>query len=183
MGRWSLPLASISIGGDEYYVGSDTTALMDTGASFALLPGSILDKLANSIKGASQQALSPIPGPYDYAWQVPCDSNGPSLSFKMKNGGSLALGSIDYILPLDNSSTCIIGFMPISDNSGIGNALLLGNTFLKKFYTVFDFDNRRIGFTVAKGRTGSTFRAKSGATLHTTVPFYFSIFMMISYFL
>jgi hypothetical protein len=128
---------------------------MDTGTSFALLPSAILDALGDSIKGATRQAISKNPGPFDYVWQVPCNAKGPSFSINMKNGGSLGLGSIDYIVSLD-PDICVIGFLPTAPSNGIGNALLFGNTFLKKFYTVFDFDNRRIGFTVAKGRTGTT---------------------------
>ena len=136
---------------------------MDTGTSFALLPNTILDSLGQSISGSQQQATSRDPGQYDYIWQVPCGSSGPSFTLQFSNGGTLALGSVDYVVSLD-STTCVIGFLPTAPENGLGdNALLFGNTFLKKFYTVFDFDNRRIGFTVGKGRTGSVGTAGSGS--------------------
>jgi len=46
---------------------------------------------------------------------------------------------------------CVPGFMPLNPFASDGKfTFLLGATFIKKYYTVFDRENRRVGFGIAK---------------------------------
>jgi cathepsin D len=45
---------------------------------------------------------------------------------------------------------CALGIRPVNIVSPKGPIFLFGTLFLKKFYTVFDFKNERIGLALAK---------------------------------
>ncbi|KAJ3312087.1 hypothetical protein HDU76_002964, partial [Blyttiomyces sp. JEL0837] len=155
-GTWAIPISSITTPTSTIYTfqGSSTTgtnqgaAYMDTGTSLGLLPTFILDKIGNMIPGASQQAIGS-----GYVYTVPCSvTTGPDLIFNMANGGVLVLTSAEYIISLGNN-VCLIGFVA-SDVLG-SQSLLLGNLFLKRFVSVFDYGTKRIGFILGKGRVGA----------------------------
>lgn len=67
----------------------------------------------------------------------------PDFSVNL-NGFSLILKSHEYIFTKDNQ--CHLGF---SGKNGDDEILILGNIFNIHFYTIFDMDNHRIGFSEA----------------------------------
>lgn len=53
------------------------------------------------------------------------------------------------------SASCIPAFMPLDipnddENFPYEKAWILGDTFLQKFYSVYDRDNGKVGFAVAR---------------------------------
>ncbi|KAJ3303893.1 hypothetical protein HDU76_005281 [Blyttiomyces sp. JEL0837] len=125
-------------------------AIMDTGTSLGLLPINLYDSIASLIPSAQMQPI----GGGEYLYQIDCNPKAgvnPDIVFNMGNGGSLTLTSAEYTLDL-GQDTCVLGFLG-SDVLGSG-IVLLGNTFLKRFVSIFDYDGRRVGFALAKGRTG-----------------------------
>ncbi|KAI9329585.1 aspartic peptidase domain-containing protein [Zopfochytrium polystomum] len=149
-------------------------ALMDTGTSLGLLPPAVLDALAAAVPGNSAQRARIGRGQADYIYTLPClqqqqqeqqqqqqqqqrrrqPSVYPLFTLHMPTGGALHLTASEYVVDIGNN-TCIIGFLAAAaGGKGLPRGtLLLGNTFLKRFYTVFDADRRRIGFALAKGRS------------------------------
>ncbi|KAJ1559962.1 hypothetical protein HK405_008753 [Cladochytrium tenue] len=161
VGEWALPINSITVGTTTTTISATSSGpavvIMDTGTSLGLIPMAALDSFA-SISGATKYAFST--GTYDYLYEVSCSLmsslTSPVFTLNMGNGGTLLLNPSDYIVKID-TNFCIIGFYPSESSAGIGtNVVLMGNTFLKRYYSIFDYENRRIGFTVALGRSGST---------------------------
>ncbi|KAJ1546256.1 hypothetical protein HK405_007244 [Cladochytrium tenue] len=161
MGYWGLPIQSITVGSATTTVSSTNgvppIVIMDTGTSLGLIPSAALDGFA-SISGAQKEFLTN--SLYDYVYSVPCGLKNtltsPVLTLNIGNGGTLTLSPFDYIIQIDSSpQTCIVGFQTTESTSLSSNIVIMGNTFLKRYYTVFDYTNRKVGFTVAKGRTGT----------------------------
>ncbi|KAJ1558218.1 hypothetical protein HK405_014154, partial [Cladochytrium tenue] len=156
-------LAAVQVG-DAVFATTDgserTTAIFDTGAAFGLLLPDVLDALAATIPSAKKTPLparrpssSPPPAAgTNYVCVVDCIATGardaPTLSLVLPGGESLQLSASEYVVRVA-LETCVVGFLP--DKAGLlrGGSLLLGNTFLKRFYTVFDTGAARIGFALA----------------------------------
>lgn len=76
-----------------------------------------------------------------------CDDidNFPTITFSM-GGNHFDLSPVDYVTVVQQNGDkyCVSGFKALQPNEGPG--WILGEVFLRKFYTVFDLSNNRIGF-------------------------------------
>ncbi|KAI9366829.1 aspartic peptidase domain-containing protein, partial [Zopfochytrium polystomum] len=125
-----------------------TLAFVDTGTSLALVPESVVSLLGSSYPNATRRTIGT-----SSLYQVPCaiPSNAPRVSLTLGTSGApatLLLGAEDYVVDL-GQSVCVLGFAAFRNSS----VLVLGNTLLRRYYTVFDYGERRIGFALGKGRT------------------------------
>ncbi|KAI9366828.1 aspartic peptidase domain-containing protein [Zopfochytrium polystomum] len=175
LGEWALPLTSITVGSSFTYTGTSATnnpsiVIMDTGTSLGLLPQTVVDQLAKAFSSAKKTAIGT--GTYDYLYLVDCtaqsSTTAPNFQINMGNGGSLYLTPAEYIV--NDGTECFIGFQvnPPTGTVLPTNTVLLGNTFLKRYYSVFDYSKKQIGFALAKGRSGSTGVTGSATTAKTS---------------
>ncbi|KAI9366832.1 aspartic peptidase domain-containing protein [Zopfochytrium polystomum] len=160
-GAWGVGMDSFSFGSYRTSFTSSAIAIIDTGTSIALIPDYVLSSLGGQYPGATRQSI----GGGSYLYQVPCTipSSAPTATFTF-NGNAFALSAQDYVVDLGDN-TCVIGLMGSGSSS---NLFVLGNTLLQKYYTIFDFDQQRIGFTLAKGKTATTPGSGSGGGTGTT---------------
>ncbi|KAJ8663214.1 hypothetical protein O0I10_001391 [Lichtheimia ornata] len=139
---WEVPFTGVKVGNRSYISGMDPgngTAIVDTGTTLIILPLTLSHAVHEQIPGAVYNRT--------YGWQMPCKPNTTeSVGF--------TLGDHDFPIPLqnlvrekvnpDNSSLCY---------SGIAEApmpmVILGDTFMRTYYTVFDYDAKRVGFAKA----------------------------------
>jgi len=73
----------------------------------------------------------------------------PDLVFVI-DGTSYNLPADQYIIPMKEGEDidCLAGFSPV-DLGDLNPAIIIGDTFLKYYYSVFDVDNQRVGFAKA----------------------------------
>ncbi|KAL3481608.1 aspartic peptidase domain-containing protein [Aspergillus californicus] len=132
--HWNIPLDDASVDGKACNF-AGKSAIIDTGTSYSLLPPKDAKALHALIPGS--KSLS------EENFLLPCDSTAV-IQFSF-SGKSYTMSPKDYIGDrLESGGGCIstiIGQTIFGDD-----VMILGDTFLKNVYTVFDFDNDRIGF-------------------------------------
>ncbi|KAI8868094.1 aspartic endopeptidase Pep2, partial [Ramicandelaber brevisporus] len=138
-GYWEVALEGIKLG-DEDVEFDNMGAAIDTGTSLIAAPSDIAE-LINAQLGATKDPLS---GQYT----VDCSKIGslPDLSFKF-GGKYYTLTGKDYILQVQSS--CISSIMAMDIPAPAGPLWIVGDAFLRKFYTVYDLDKNAVGFATA----------------------------------
>ncbi|KAL8763786.1 MAG: hypothetical protein Q9184_000488 [Pyrenodesmia sp. 2 TL-2023] len=131
---WEIPIDDAKVNGKSCSM-TGKSAIIDTGTSFILLPPSDAEQLHSQIPGSQQDGET---------FNIPCTCQTPvQLIF---SGVSYSISPADYVGdPIsDGSSTCttnFIGRRPFGPDQW-----LVGDVFLKNVYSVFDYDEKRIGF-------------------------------------
>ena len=133
-GYWQFHMSGLSVDGKKYCDGG-CEAIADTGTSYIVGPQDEIDKL-NEQLGATGEST------FDCS-QI---DNLPPVTITL-GGKDFVLTKDDYVLKI--GSECISGFMG-ADFGEIGIQYILGNVFIGKYYTEFDYGNKRVGFAQAK---------------------------------
>ncbi|XP_015263096.1 PREDICTED: gastricsin-like [Gekko japonicus] len=138
---WQIGIQTFSIGGQATgWCGQGCQAIVDTGTSLLTVPQQFMGSFLNAVGGQQNQY-----GEY----VVDCSSvqNLPTISFTI-NGISFPLPPTAYIL--NNNGYCTVGIEPTYLPSQNGQPLwILGDVFLRQYYSVYDMGNNRIGFATA----------------------------------
>ncbi|XP_030377714.1 lysosomal aspartic protease-like [Scaptodrosophila lebanonensis] len=136
---WQIKMESASIDDVELCKGG-CQAVIDTGVSFIIAP-SVDAKAINNAIGAADDR------------RIPCNitSELPVIKFVFGDK-TFQLQGTDYILRLTEmgKSICFSRFMGFDMPYPRETIWLLGNIFIRKYYTLFDMSNQRVGFADAK---------------------------------
>lgn len=130
--EWAIKNDDMGYNGKKAGIGG-LRSYIDTGTSFMFGPADAVEKLHSIIPGAKSTDGT--------TYTVPCDSNGDlTVTF---SGVDYTISSKDWVSPKNKAGECtsnVYGYEVVE------GAWLLGDTFIKNVYTVFDKDSRRIGF-------------------------------------
>ncbi|XP_009463894.1 PREDICTED: LOW QUALITY PROTEIN: gastricsin-like [Nipponia nippon] len=136
------------IGIEEFSIGLSATGwcsqgchgIMDTGTFLlATIPGQFMSAFLQAL-GAEEN---------DYGFVVDCSSvpSMPTLYFAV-SGTQLPLPPSIYVL--NNNGICTVGVESTYVPSDSGQPLwILGNLFLRQYYSIFDMANNRVGFALS----------------------------------
>ncbi|KAL1979955.1 hypothetical protein VTN96DRAFT_4863 [Rasamsonia emersonii] len=150
--RWEIPVQDAGVDGKACNF-TGKSAIIDTGTSYILLPPA---------DASAIHALIPGSSPAGENFNVPCKSTA-EVQFTF-SGITYSISPKDYVGSPDSSgTTCVSNIVGVQTFGP--NDWLLGDVFLKNVYTVFDYDNNRIGFA---GRPGSTAPTGTPTTSATT---------------
>ncbi|KAI8947502.1 aspartic peptidase domain-containing protein [Xylaria longipes] len=136
---WEVDLDSISFGGETAEL-DNTGVILDTGTSLIALP-SDLAELLNKEMGAKKG--------FNGQYSVDCAARDslPDVTFKL-SGYDFSITPYDYILEV--SGSCISTFMGMDLPAPVGPLAILGDAFLRKWYSIYDLGKGTVGLAKAK---------------------------------
>ncbi|MCJ1412408.1 Vacuolar protease A [Ptychographa xylographoides] len=136
---WEVDLDAITFG-DATAELDNTGVILDTGTSLIALP-STLAELLNKEMGAKKS--------YNGQYTVECEKRDalPDMSFTL-SGYNFTITPYDYILEVQGS--CISSFMGMDFPEPVGPLAILGDAFLRKWYSVYDLGTNSVGLAKAK---------------------------------
>lgn len=135
---WEVEFEAISFG-DQTAELSNTGAIVDTGTSLIALPTTIAELLNTEI-GAKKG--------WNGQYSVECEKRDilPDLTFTL-TGHNFTISPFDYILEVQGS--CISAFMGMDFPEPVGPLAILGDAFLRKWYSVYDLGDNSVGLAKA----------------------------------
>ncbi|TKA61654.1 hypothetical protein B0A49_10581 [Cryomyces minteri] len=136
---WEVDLDAITFG-DATAELDNTGVILDTGTSLIALP-STLAELLNKEIGAKKG--------YNGQYTVECDKRDslPDLTLTL-TGYNFTIGPYDYILEVQGS--CISSFFGMDFPEQAGPLAILGDAFLRKWYSVYDLGTNSVGLARSK---------------------------------
>jgi len=129
-------MQDIIFNGTSYKVNPNLLGIIDTGTSVLVGPTKVVENMTKGFGPGKEK-------------QVDCSivDTLPKLEIKI-GGDSYILNGRDYILEVDQGSkqVCIVGILGMDLPPQLGEAFILGDSFIKTYYTHFDYGGRRVGF-------------------------------------
>ncbi|KAG8218870.1 Asp-domain-containing protein [Butyriboletus roseoflavus] len=135
---WEVDLEKVAFGDDVLEL-DNTGAAIDTGTSLIALPTDVAEMLNTQI-GAQRS--------WNGQYTVDCSKvpSLPDLTFYF-DGKPYPLKATDYILNVQG--TCISSFTGLDINLPGGALWIIGDVFLRRYYTVYDLARDAVGFATA----------------------------------
>ncbi|XP_011745175.2 cathepsin E [Macaca nemestrina] len=141
-GYWQIALDNIQVGGTVMFCSEGCQAIVDTGTSLITGPSDKIKQLQNAIGAA----------PVDGEYAVECANLNvmPDVTFTI-NGVPYTLSPTAYTLLdfVDGMQFCSSGFQGLDIHPPAGPLWILGDVFIRQFYSVFDRGNNRVGLAPA----------------------------------
>ena len=140
---WEIQLDGLGVAGES--LTSCPTAIVDSGTSLIAGPTEDVQAFADKI-GATSSFFAPN------QFILECDklSSLPELEITL-GGKKYTLSGQEYVLQISSfgQTACLLGFTGIDIPAPRGPLWILGDVFMRKYLSVFDIDNARVGFAPA----------------------------------
>jgi hypothetical protein len=135
---WEIKMSDVLVGGVSYADSSVSymKAIIDTGTSIMTGPSAIVKSIAQSL-----HAVEIIEGEYF----MKCDATD-NIEFVI-DGNKYTLTPQEYLIP--DGDMCLLGLMGLDISAPTGPLWILGDVFIRKYYSVFDVANERVGLALA----------------------------------
>jgi len=158
---WEVALGGITVGPNKEKVGNTTRAIVDSGTSLLAGPSREVKRIAQLL-GATPLVAG------EYAIDCSKIASAPSLTFKLGEG-YFTLDANDYVL--QEQGVCLLGMMGINIPPPNGPLWILGDVFMRKYYTIFDWGNKqlRIAKAIADHGHESSSRAAGNIRISSKV--------------
>mmetsp|Transcript_23078 Transcript_23078/g.67994 ORF Transcript_23078/g.67994 Transcript_23078/m.67994 type:complete len:435 (+) Transcript_23078:51-1355(+) len=139
---WETALHGLSYGGAK--ASAATKCILDTGTS--VLAGPTKDVAAIAAKAGA----TPVLGTGEFMIDCAAVDSLPELDITL-SGNTFKFKGSEYVVKTSTfgQEACLFGFLGIDVPEPRGPLWILGDIFLRKYYTVFDVANNRMGFAEA----------------------------------
>jgi hypothetical protein len=140
---WEFALDSMKMNGKS--ITTATKAVLDTGTSIMAGPVVEVQALAKSV-GAIPIIIRPN------EWLIDCSkiSSLPDLTIVI-SGQTYTLTGSEYVIDVEDlHQECLFGFTGIDIPSPRGPLWIMGDIFLRKYYSIYDYGGDRVGLSLAK---------------------------------
>ncbi|KAI8060021.1 aspartic peptidase domain-containing protein [Gongronella butleri] len=146
---------------------SNKALIFDTGTTLTYLPTAMAEQLMSSITSNYEyDAASGV-----YAVDCALQNSNASFVLSMASSSSPTTSPVTLTIPVSSmvipvtNNVCMFGLARMDSTSAIGNTMyLIGDSFLRSAYLVFDMGQNRIGIAAANGVGGSV----NGVTASST---------------
>jgi len=140
-GYWQIAMEGIMMNGETVGCDGGCHAIVDTGSSLLVGPPAQTTAINKAIGG-----IELIPGSGQFQMDCKRIDSLPEIEFVL-NGMPFTLTGRDYVLEITQlgQTQCISGFMGLDLGGYLDGAWILGDVFIGKFYSEFDFGNSRVG--------------------------------------
>jgi len=136
--RYWVQMDSIGLtqnGKSQTFSGSGSPIVLDSGSSLSYIPSDVLQEMANQLNGQYDRQ--------NQLYIVDCSleqQSGSSVDFTF-SGTKISVPFEEFLWNVDGQH-CVIGAQAVDPSSGV--TALLGDSFLRSAYTVFDQTNNAI---------------------------------------
>uniref|UniRef100_A0AAY4BBB0 pepsin A n=1 Tax=Denticeps clupeoides TaxID=299321 RepID=A0AAY4BBB0_9TELE len=130
---WQISVDSVTINGNVVACSGGCQAIVDTGTSMLVGPTGDISNINSWVGASTDQNGDSV---------VSCGNiqSMPTVTFNI-NGSAFTLPASAYVSQVSTSNGCTTGFSGSSDSLWI-----LGDVFIREYYTVFDRANNYVGF-------------------------------------
>eukprot|EP01138_Halocafeteria_seosinensis_P015702 gb/GECG01016023.1/.p1 GENE.gb/GECG01016023.1/~~gb/GECG01016023.1/.p1 ORF type:complete len:380 (+),score=52.63 gb/GECG01016023.1/:1-1140(+) len=137
---WEIKLGDFKVNGDS--MTSVHKAILDTGTSLLAGPTDEVKKIAKKV-GAKPFWLNPN------EFTVNCSAipNMPDIEIEI-GGKTFTLSAKEYVLNVEDVE-CLLGMTGIDVPAPAGPLWILGDVFIRQYYTIFDWGQKRVGLATA----------------------------------
>lgn len=139
---WEVQMDSLSIAGYSVTSGPQKV-IIDSGTSLLAGPSKAVAMIAAQLGGSGMVGTQYV---------VPCASipTLPDLQISM-GGTNFTLAGSDYVIKV--SGTCMLAFIGIDVPVPAGPLWIMGDVFMRKYYCVFDYGNKKMRIAQASRMT------------------------------
>jgi len=137
---WQVELEYLNLGSTSQT--NATKAILDTGTSVLAGPVADVARIAAAIG-----ATAVVPD-QEYAILCAKAANMPDLHIGF-GGADFVLTPKEYLIEQEGDPLCVLGILGLDIPPPTGPLWIMGDNFIRKYYTIFDFENSRIGLALA----------------------------------